>query len=328
MLLDFVIQLSKIVLLLFIIFGTFGNIFNLLIFTRPALLRSACTLYFIAASIDNLLALYTAVLLRLMTDAFAIDIGSISNPLCKVRVYVGYIALSLSPYCFILACFDRYCSSSTSVQLRSWSNRKTAKKCILGAIIASLVLYSHIPVGFKLEKLGPAIVCYPQSGVYNFFWRISYIVIYCFAPCICMAVLCLLTIFNIRRQSKQIQPTSMSTTTSAAMSTAVRLSRTHRRIDRNLVQMLFTQVLSQLLFILPFAIVSLAELFVDTTTQAFIVSKRFFTIPLFASYATSFYLYTMSSPVYRKEFLSIVSCVKQTYERGRTVASSLSMCNS
>lgn len=129
-----------------------------------------------------------------------------------------------------------------------------------------------------------------------------------------MAVLCLLTISNVRRQSRQVQPNS-----------ALRFNRIQRRIDRNLVQMLISQVLSQLLFILPFAIVSLLELFVDTTSLAFMFSKRLFTIPVFASYATSFYAYTMSSQVYRKEFLNIILFCKQTYERGRTVVSTASI---
>jgi len=37
--------------------GAIGNVLNLLIFTRPTLSRSSCTLYLIAASIDNILVI-------------------------------------------------------------------------------------------------------------------------------------------------------------------------------------------------------------------------------------------------------------------------------
>lgn len=295
MLLDIVTQIEKIIFIIFIIFGTIGNILNLFVFTRRTLIRSSCALYFIAASIDNILAIYIALLHRLLVDAFAIDVGSISTALCKTRTYFGYIFLSLSPYFFILACFDRYCSSSISVKYRAWSTNKRAKQCIIGAIILAVVLYSHILVGFVLRPFGSALICYPQAGIYNFFWEISYLVIYCFAPCICMTLLCLLTLVNIRRQARQIRPNLAS------------MGNLHRQLDRNVIRMLFFQVFTQLLCILPFSINSLLELFVNTNSILIMFFKKILTIPLFAHYATSFYIYTMSSRIYRQEFFKLIS---------------------
>ncbi|CAF3258090.1 unnamed protein product [Rotaria sp. Silwood2] len=109
------------------IFETIDNILDLLIFTHRRLLWSSCTLYFIAASINNILAIYLAILNRLLVDGFSINVGSLLLIICKLRIYFGYMVLALSPYFLMLACFDRYCLSSTSITRRSWSNKKTAK---------------------------------------------------------------------------------------------------------------------------------------------------------------------------------------------------------
>ncbi len=280
------------------IFGTIGNILNLFIFTRSVLLRSSCTLYFIAISINNLLAIYIAILNRLLIDGFFIDLGSYSNIICKGRTYLGYILLSVSPFYFILAFFDRYCSTSSSVKYRSWSNKKTAKKCILGAVLLAAILYSHIPIYFQIQTtIDSKVMCYPQMGTYNFFWSVFYVVVYCFAPCICLTVLGILILINIRRQLRLIQPN------------VVNNWNIHRRLDRNLIQMLFSQVLTQLICILPFAIINLLGMFINANSIDFIFLKKFFTIPLFAGYVTNFYIYTLSSRIYRQELMKLLgSC--------------------
>ncbi|CAF4671612.1 unnamed protein product [Rotaria sp. Silwood1] len=298
MLMDIAVQLTRSVLILLIIFGTIGNTLNLFIFTRPKLLRSSCTLYFIAVSIDNILAIYLAVLYRLLIDGFSIDVGSLSPIICKLRAYFGYMALSLSPYLFILACFDRYCSSSPSIIHRSWSNKKIAKRCICGAIALVAILYSHMVIYFETQSNGSNIICYPQQGIYDSFWRIFYLVIYCFFPSMCMSLLCLLIAINIRHYSRQIEPALANVTD------------LHRRLDRNLIRILFSHYSTQTLCILPFAIVNLLGMFINRNTLIYSFFLRILTLPLFASYTTNFYVNTMSSRIYRRELIKLFSSCK------------------
>ncbi|CAF4070432.1 unnamed protein product [Rotaria sp. Silwood2] len=230
------------------------------------------SLYLIATWIGNILVIYLAILNRLLIDGFSIDVGSLSPIICKLRVYVGYMVLALSPYFFILACFDRYCSSSPSIIHRSWSNKKTAKRCICGAIILAAILYLHMPIFFQIQSNGSNIICYPQQGIYDSFWRIFYLVIYCFFPSICMSLLCLLIAINIRHQSRQIRLT------------LVTLGNLHQRLDRNLIRILFSHFLTQTLI---------------------------FILPLFASYTTNFDMNTMSFRIYRREFMKSLSFCKR-----------------
>jgi hypothetical protein len=294
MLLDLSMYLTRVVLTLFIIFGTIGNALNIFIFTRPALLRASCTLYLLAGSIDNILVIYTSLLTRLLANGFSTDITITSNVMCKTRYYFGYVFLALSPYFFILACFDRYCSSSSSSARRAWCNKKLAKRLIIGAIILACILYSHMAIFFELKTSEAQVICYTQPGIYDTFYRIFYLVVYCILPSVFMGLLCVKALFNVRIQAHRIKP---------MLATG---NETLRRIDRRVIRVLFVQILTQVLCILPFAIINLLALFIDTTTVLYIFLNRLFVLPLFVSYATSFYFFTLSSRVYRQELLKLV----------------------
>ncbi|CAF4675471.1 unnamed protein product [Rotaria sp. Silwood2] len=125
------------------------------------LTRIVLTLFMILGTI--------AVLNRLLIDGYSIDIGSSSMILCKLRVYTGYMALALSPYFFILACFDRYYFSSSLPVHRFWSSKKIAKRCIFGAIILAAILYVHMPIFFQTQPNGSNVICYFPQGAYDTF---------------------------------------------------------------------------------------------------------------------------------------------------------------
>ncbi|CAF4780909.1 unnamed protein product, partial [Rotaria sp. Silwood2] len=130
------------------------------------------------------------------------------------------------PYFFILACFDRYCSSSPSPTHRSWSNKTTAKRRISGAIILVAFLYVHMPIFFEIQSNGTSTICFPQQGVYNSFWRTFYLIMYFF---------------------------------SINLPTSTNVGDLHRRLDRNLMRLLFSHFLTQIACIFSFVIVNLLE---------------------------------------------------------------------
>ncbi|CAF3213424.1 unnamed protein product [Rotaria sp. Silwood2] len=294
MLVEIALQILRIVLILFIVLGTIGNALNLFIFTRPTLSKSSCTLYLIAASIDNILVIYTALLTRLLANGFSIDITITSNVMCKLRFYFSYLFLALSPYFYILACFDRYCSSSTLASRRSLCNKKVAKRLIIGAIILACILYLHMAIFFEIIRIGSSTICNAQLGPYDLFYRIFYLIVYCILPSFCMAIFCILTLINVRQQSRRIQP---------ILATG---NENSHRLDRHLIRMLFSQIVTQLLCVLPFATLNLVAFLIDRRTDLFWFLNQIFTLPLFFSYATSFYVFTMSSRVYRQELVKLL----------------------
>ncbi len=106
MMYDILTQLTKIVLILFIILWTIKNTRNVFIFTCPTLLWSSCKLYLLASSIDNILVIFTTSLSGVLASVFSCDIASLWNLTCKWRYYFGYIFCFFSIFLFWLVLID------------------------------------------------------------------------------------------------------------------------------------------------------------------------------------------------------------------------------
>jgi hypothetical protein len=140
--------------------------------------------------------------------------------------------------------------------------------------------------------------CSVTSSAYNTFYKIFYLIVYCILPPSCMGLLCILTLNHVRGQAQRIQPGLRTGNESL------------RRMDRQMVVMLFSQVLTQLLCVLPHAIISLLALCINTNTTLYSFFNNIFYLPLYVSYTTSFYVFTLSSRVYRLELMKIFGVEK------------------
>jgi hypothetical protein len=161
---------------------------------------------------------------------------------------------------------------------------------------------------FELKTSDTKVICYTQPGIYDIFYRIFYLAVYCILPSVFMSLLCVKALFNIRIQAHRIKP---------MLATG---NETLRRIDRRVLRVLFAQVLTQVLCILPFAIINLLALFIDSTTVLYIFLNQLFVLPLFVSPTASFYFFTLTSRVYRQELLKLIRFWKRTQgERQQTI---------
>ncbi|UJR38764.1 hypothetical protein I4U23_031429 [Adineta vaga] len=135
-----------------LIFGTFGNIINILVFTRKTLRKNSCVQYLLSTTIVSLLALYIGLMSRLL-NGFNLDYTSSSSILCKIRYFLSYLCLYCTSWFITLGCFDRFCSSSTSVSFRNLCNQKTVYKTI------SMVIFSGCFI------FGETIYCFNNGNV-------------------------------------------------------------------------------------------------------------------------------------------------------------------
>jgi hypothetical protein len=114
-----------------ICFGTFGNLFNIIIFTRPILRTNPCAKYLLASSINNMVILYIGLLTYYLASSWGLDIAITHVVVCKIRALFVYASLCLSLWLTVLASIDRFLSSSENVRLRQMSNLRTSRKMIL-----------------------------------------------------------------------------------------------------------------------------------------------------------------------------------------------------
>ncbi|CAF4208453.1 unnamed protein product [Rotaria sordida] len=92
--------------LLQIAFGTFGNVFNIIIFSRRALRSNPCSLYFLVGSIDNCVVIGIGICSRYLASSWYWDPSATNIVLCKLRNFVIYSSLTLA-LCFfapIISC--------------------------------------------------------------------------------------------------------------------------------------------------------------------------------------------------------------------------------
>ncbi|CAF4762978.1 unnamed protein product, partial [Rotaria sp. Silwood1] len=108
---DINLQLNRYFPLPFLILGTIGVILNIIIFTRRSLFINSCTHYLLGNTIANFVVLYWVVITRILSDGYKIDPSTTSDTFCKVRYFFTYVPRTLSTWCILLACADRWASS-------------------------------------------------------------------------------------------------------------------------------------------------------------------------------------------------------------------------
>ncbi|CAF1088873.1 unnamed protein product [Adineta ricciae] len=279
--------------------GAIGLVFNVIIFTRPSLHNEPCSLYFFSSTCFNLFVILVIVPIRIASEGFNTDITSYNIGICKLEFFVFYVVRTIPCWLIVLACVDRYLKSSTKVHIRRLSSLRTAKIAIYFIVVLFIILHIHMPIYYEITytfdgygNLIPA--CYGQAGFYRKFIAFWSMVFYSLCPSLLMILFGMLTVRNIH-QSRRI-----------------RSEVTSRRIDRQLACMLTAQVLAIVLSTLPFSVYRLyasftASLPKDATRLAWEnLAFKIANVLTYFAHSTSFYLYTLTGTIFRKELVKIV----------------------
>ncbi|CAF3712271.1 unnamed protein product [Rotaria sp. Silwood1] len=95
--------INRIIPVISIVFGTFGNLFNIIIFTRRSLCNNPCSVYFLAGSIANFFVMYVALLTRYLATSWNLDPAATNMIWCKIRYFLIYPPLCLVLWFVVLA---------------------------------------------------------------------------------------------------------------------------------------------------------------------------------------------------------------------------------
>ena len=249
----FTIQFNRYAPIPTFILGFFGNIFNICTFTQPSLIKNPCSIYFISASVANLLVLLFGLIVRSLVDGFGIDLISHSLAFCRIRYFMLHCSMSLSSWFTILAGIDRYCISSRHARRRQISNRRFACRSVAVATGLGVVLYSHVFGLFTIEQLKSGPYCYAQTGTYRIFYDFLYFACYSFTPPLLMIVVGLGTVNNIHRMRQQVHSTDGGCRV--------------RKRDRQLIRMLLIQIVCTVILTLPIAVQKLYAVFTQQAVK-------------------------------------------------------------
>ncbi|CAF0991039.1 unnamed protein product [Didymodactylos carnosus] len=282
-----------------LIFGTFGNILNVLIFTQQSLRSNSCANYFLASTIVDFVSLYFGYITRIFGSYNVNPPTSNLAIYCKFRTYFTYVALSMSSWFIVLACCDRFASSSQNVRIRSLSRVKIAKRAICTTVIIVSIVYGEMFYCFEASLL--SFNCYPKANACILYNDFNLLITYSLLPPILMLSAGILTIKNVRL-IRRISPASKATSTHTGIKTK----------DRQLMVMLSVQVTCIALLSLP---ISVQKIYYDLTltwvksVERQQIENFLSTLVVLISFmnsSTSFYVYTLTGKVFRKELKRIV----------------------
>ena len=298
-------------------FGTFGNVLNICIFTRAKLRSVPCSWYFLASTFSSLIALYTGCLTRVLTSYDYYPHTDLSKIIyCKFRTYLTFTNLSLSVWLIIGACIDRWASSSTNVQIRSFSNVKRAKQMIILITIIIYLVNGEMLYCFNGKFQSNIGSCQSISESCELYNNIALFFTYSLFPASLMLIFGLLTIRNIRRSRQQIVPSIIPIST----------NRNQRKTTKQMTIMLFVQVICSVLLSLPISIKNICIVFFQYRTKSKEEQQLenffdvLFTLITLINSSISFYIFTLTGEIFRKELKQIFrSIVMSTRKNHRNI---------
>ncbi|CAF1086837.1 unnamed protein product [Rotaria sp. Silwood1] len=285
--------------------GLVGNLLNCLVFAQRSLRSRPCVVYFLVASILNLIIIFSGVAPRAFQSFFMIaDRTETVSVLCKLRLVVLFTMRTISSWLLTLASVDRYLISSPNINRRRMSNLKNDYLWILIVSIISALVWAESGYCFDANMIGTPQKCYAKSDACRVFNDLAQSLITTIIPSTAMLVIGLFTINNVRKVHR-IGPSSVGMSCN-------NYARRNTKDERSLTVMLIAQVILLTIFTLPQAGQKfyLTYTFYQTksSTQRALESL-IFSFVLLLTYTPNcipFYLYTITGTIFRETLFKLL----------------------
>jgi hypothetical protein len=291
------IQINRYLSVTLFIFGTIGNVLNCLVFSQKKFRSNPCVIYFLIASISNLISIISGLSSRMLRDwKIYSDLTETISILCKFRLLILFTTRNIASWLLVCATIDRYLVSSTKIHLRRMSNIKQANRWIILVCIISFIFWSETIYCFDSNLQNTPLKCYAKSNICRIFNDLSQSLITTIIPSLIMLIFGLNTITNIHR-SQLMNPVIIGKN----MNTFTR----NRKTDTSLTRMLFLQIILLTIFNIPQAIQKfyITNTFYQSKSLTQKAFERFlFNIGVLLTYiphCLPFYIYTFTGRVFR-----------------------------
>ncbi|CAF1437024.1 unnamed protein product [Adineta ricciae] len=223
---------------------------------------------------------------------------------CKLRIYLNQFVALTYRWSLTAACFDRYLLSSTNIRLRQFARIYVARRVVGIIVLIWLILPVHALVLYNLS----AGICGILNNIAGSLYHSIFTTM---ASCILPSSIMFICVFRIRHnlaeKERRRQPISHLQTARSI------LQHSNRKRDRQVLAMLFAQVLMYFITVVPLMIIYIytaVTISLSNKSIERIAIERFsgfiaeVIILLFP--AISFYLYTLSSRTFRKELMRLL----------------------
>ena len=290
------------------IVGNLGNALNLLIFSQRPSRKHPCLLYFLSASVINIVILNFGLLLRILRGVWNIDPGSQSVWFCRGRTYVVSNAQSIYRCSIVLACLDRMCASSRRPCLRRISEKRIAQRLILANWIFHLLYFTPTWI-FPTITSGQCVTA-PNYTAYATYFTVHTLTQGLFISS--MMIVCgLITSLHLKKMETRVVPQNLE-------------GRDERQVIGQFLSMLFIQVSSDFLFNISYPcylIYTLVRPGPMTMMNLFLVNMSLNLTYIY--YSSGFYLYTLSSRSFRRKLYKLFRQMKPHPRQAQTEANGI-----
>ncbi|UJR27577.1 hypothetical protein I4U23_008858 [Adineta vaga] len=289
--------------IILLIIGIFGCLCNFITFTAPKLRKTSCAFYFLLSALFELLSITFGLISRLAADHLGSTLINSDRTYCKLRAYLVSALPLVATYLVLLSSIDRCMSSSVNVRLRSFSQMKVAYRASVCAILLAFTSCIHIVIGYDLRPR-----CGALAGTFAMYDSMFVVFWLGIIPHVLMLIFGFVTLMNVRR-SKQRIAIAGKTIAKVNGSNQQQQRRDQKTDAQLLVMMLFQVGFSSVLILtrmIYYAYYVLGPSLggYNRLVGSFLMS--FTTLVYYANYCKSFYVYTLSSRLFRSIFIQRV----------------------
>ncbi|CAF1273922.1 unnamed protein product [Rotaria sordida] len=225
---------------------------------------------------------------------------------CKMRIYVLQASALTYRWCLTVACFDRFALTTVNVNLRNLAQVSIARRAVIVIVAVWTVLPMHSLILYNLRGNTCGIIYSSTGALYH---SIFTTVAAAILPAAIMATCALLIYRNLLRKQKQRQLMNGSQERSGPNEK----QRLQSRRDQQVLLMLLIQAICYVGTTTPLMgmyFYNALTIYVSNKSADRIAIERFsFYLAELINFlfpASSFYLYTISSNIFRRELANML----------------------
>jgi hypothetical protein len=293
-----------------VILGLIGNCLSIIVFSRKVLRSRSCSMYFLALSMSNICVLIGYILENLLFNGYGIQLLS-SAFMCKSVIFLIYASTDISNYFLTLAAIDRCILVSCRTAHYRFCRKSIAKLFIALVIVLFSLINSHFLYGFHVNENGS---CLPESIEYVHFYVHHYdsyidIIKTVLIPFLIIFICNTFIIIRLTRKHNFLSGTA-----------STRRRRRRQEKDRQLTGFL---LLTSVLFIILSLPSEINDFLRTNLTRQFQIeyacqlwtSTTIFILLHQINHASHFYIYTLTGPIFRKEFRKFLFQYRQNHKQ-------------
>jgi hypothetical protein len=306
-------QYLTVILGILLVAGVTGNILNCLVFLRKRLRSNACSLFFAAGSLANLIVMIYYII-PTIHSAYNPPPENSNLIYCKLRLYIRNALLVISRSYLALACVACYALSSRNARMRNLCRLKIVVRVICIVPVIWFIIPLHIPFLTSIQN-GK---CQMWAGAAALYHSIYICFVAAILPVSLMIVFSLLAYKNLRQMTRNVHPLNGPVSGLELNQNQFGENKKLQKRDRQLSTMLFVQIVVYLIFTIAYPFQTLYNaviLIIGGTKSVDRVSIENFTLFITSAFLLNFYsaasfFVFLTSKAFRKELKQIFDILR------------------